>query len=393
MEDRTTRRGALRAIGAGLALASAGSAGATAPPRYTSITRPEDERASEHVLTLEHPGNDGAQYEFAVEGEVARTAAHDASVNGTDAVDGGVARGTLGSGRDSYAYSGGIVRFVADGDVDAYVDGEPVDLSAVVDEHTLLFAARGGTDASARFELEATSDLSAGEALGIEGTPTPTGPLARGRVGPEGTAYGPACYSYTGGLRRFTATGDVVAYRDGRRVDLSTVVGRHTLTVDGTDGGPARYELETSMPPEQATPVGSSAGDETVEGTVARGSVGRWRDSYEFTGDLVRFTADGAPQVLLDGHRIDAREVVSVHTLTLLGGGRTARYSIAVDGDIQHADALGASLDPGDSVGDPWENIATGTVTSGRDSYTFTGDLQWVTVADSVEVILDGRPL
>lgn len=391
MEEGITRRGALQAVGAGIGLASTGGLAAATPQRDTPITRPDAEEAMEHVLTLEHPGSSAAQYEFAVEGDVARTTAHDASVNEADTADGGVARGTLGRGRDSYAYSGDLVRFVADGDVDAYLDGEPVDLSTLVTEHTLMFAATGGPDASGRFELAATGDLAAGDALGIEGTPAPTGTTASGRVGPEGTSYGPACYSYTGGLRRFTATSDVVAYRDGRRVDLSTLVNRHSLTIEGTDEDLANYEFEVSANLQQTTAVGATLGDDTVDGTEARGAVAGWRDSYEFTGELVRFTTDGSPAVLLDGHRLDARDRVSVHTLTLVGDGEANRYNLAVEADLEHADALGASVDPSDTIDGSWVNLALGTVTDGRDSYTFTGDLKWVNVADSVGVILDGE--
>ncbi len=78
-------------------------------------------RRPDHVITFRGTG-EPAQYDFTVDGNLAKTTAYGANINANDTISGTRARGEVGTGADSYTYTGGISRFDLDGSADVLID-------------------------------------------------------------------------------------------------------------------------------------------------------------------------------------------------------------------------------------------------------------------------------
>jgi subtilisin len=248
------------------------------------------------VVAVESDDGSPVRYELEVDRNLQKSTAPSASINSGDTVDGTVATGFVAGWRDGYSCNG-IERFAALGDATLFVDGDPVDPTAVVSRHTLTVEAVDG-GLSYEFAADGATQV---DALGasINDGDAVAGGVVSGGLGP-----GRDSYTYTGGLRRFAATDGVVAYRDGRRVDLTAAVDRHTLVVVGT-GDSVEYSLEVDADLERSGALASVNDADTVDGTTASGVVRGGRDAYEFTGDLRTFTTAGNPRVVLDGTVVD----------------------------------------------------------------------------------------
>ena len=180
-------------------------------------------------------------------------------------------------------------------------------------------------------------------------------------------------------------------YLDGKLRDPADIVDRQTITVESPDESYSQYELAVESDLQKSDAYGASRNaDDTVSGTDAAGAVSGGRDSYTYTGSLERFAAEDV-RLFIDGQVRDANNLVESHTITLrpiLGGEFPIDYALSVDADLRQDDALGATIDEGDIV---YGNSADGTVTSGRDSYTYAGNMTLEFDGVGLPVLLDGQ--
>lgn len=406
-------------------------------------------RVDIHTLTIDAADDSYREYELVVESDLAKSAAF-ASVNSKDTVDGTEATGSIAGGRDSYTYTGSLARFQGE-DVTVYIDGKVRDPMELVSTHTLTIERDSteydipeptpeedispdeeispeveeeielGTpllkrpplpfpeDEPRSYELVVESDLEKSDGLGsIQENDTVDGTTASGTV-----AGGRDSYTYTGSLARFQGEG-VNVLIDGQSRDPFDLVETHTLTVDlGTldsaesEPESRQYTLSVEDDLEKSDGLGSIQDNDSIDGTTATGVVSTGQDSYTYTGSLERFTADDfgsfsegqSIRLLVDGRARDPTELVDTHTLTISGDrledtesddDTRIDYTLSVPSDLQKSDALDASINESDDVDG---TTATGTVTTGRDSYTYTGEP--IDLSDeegrTIPVVLDGR--
>lgn len=131
------------------------------------------------------------------------------------------------------------------------------------------------------------------------------GTLASGRV-----AGGKDSYEFTGTLQRISGDGLELTL-DGQPVDVDDYQPEHTVTVESTDGSPARYSLEVSDDLYKSVAYGGSVSPLDVvlqSSNSAYGWVVGGRDSYAFDGSLQSISGNGI-RVYLDGEEIDPDSV------------------------------------------------------------------------------------
>lgn len=183
----------------------------------------------------------------------------------------------------------------------------------------------------------------------------------------------------------------------GLESTLTVVPGNRVVRVQGIGG----YEIVTNgvFRPRMSTieccgmlsdgRYLSPDGTMTVEGYVYGDE-----DEYILDGNIVSVSTDPTdpvyvdPDVRADGHvtvAVDGRVVAGESsTLRFTGDGTKSAYRFEVDGDV----ISGARLGPADAIR---ETTARGLVFGGRDIYTFSGDLESVSVVGNATVSLDGE--
>ena len=385
MSDNISRRRLLSGAAAG-ALTVVGTGHVAG--QSASTPTPEDGADGEsRTLTIETDAT--VQYEL-VSGSPGDTA---------------TASGYVGSGTASVTFSGELRRFAAvglEGEADPTIrlDGEEVDPRDVVETHTIVLQNDAESVSRSEYSLAVEADLNGSSAVGAA---VNEGDAIDGNAVEGVVSGGRDAYTYAGGLVRFTGL-DTTVYVDGKRRDPADLVDRHTITVVSSDDSYRRYELAVESGLEKSDALGASLnGDDTVDGTEASGAVTGGRDSYTYSGGLERFHGENVT-VYVDGRVRDPFEFVETHTLTvespdegpievpeetIVIGPRYEyhSYELSVESDLEKSDALGASLNGDDTV-DGTE--ASGAVSGGRDSYTYSGSLERF-AAENVELLIDGR--
>ena len=168
-----------------------------------------------------------------------------------------------------------------------------------------------------------------------------------------------------------------------------------TLTIESADGTGVNYELSvTGDTLEKSTEYGGSINsNDTLSGSTATGTVVGGRDSYEYTGDLDTFAADGDINLLIDGSVVDNDQAVLTSTITIEPetNGNT-NYTLSVSStDLAKSTALSATIDDNDKISDGG-TLADGKVNKDRDSYTFSGSVESFSVNNgNPTVYLNGR--
>lgn len=336
-----------------------------------------------HTITIESPDDTDRSYYLEVDQNLAKSTENDASTNRSDTLlPGNTATGNVVGGRDSYTFDGELDVFQGE-EVTVYVDGREVDPATYARSRTLTLDGSGASRED--YYVDVADDLQKSDALGasinltdgVDGS-TATGHLRAGRDS----------YTFTGELLQCYAEDGVTAYLDNEEVDLSDYGTTHTITISSHDDTDREYEFEAEALLRKSTANGASRnGSDDRSGTVASGNVVGGKDSYTFGGSLERFQGEGVT-VELDGEAVDPADHVRERTLTLEGTGvGQDHYSVTVDRNLRKSEALGATTDGADDVDG---TTADGSVWSGRDSYTFDGELLNVE-AEDVTVWLDGE--
>ena len=342
----------------------------------------ESDSTTEHTITIETPGDYAIDYVLMVDGDIQKSTAGGATIDDDDTIDGMTATGTVfESSPDSYTFSGDLVQFGAypylagrEGPT-VILDGTEIDPYSQLSTHTIVIM--GGE----AYTLEVESDLQHSTALGSN-----TGRTVDGNVADTSDPYDiPYAYTFSGDIVRFGSTGSAV-YLDGRLVDdFPSLVSTHTAIVEG---GYSDYILAVESDLEKSTAAGADIDDDdTVDGTTANGQVIYDKDAYTYSGRLEQFGGTTV-DLWLDNTLIDPRNYVSTRTLTLIADqSDPVNYTLRGESDIQQTTAVNSGINADDTVTD---NRADGTVQSGKDSYTFTGELEQLAADGDLAVYLDG---
>lgn len=188
-----------------------------------------------------------------------------------------------------------------------------------------------------------------------------------------GVNNGTDSYVVSGDPTGFVADGRVNVYMNGEQISPAEFV-RTTFTFESTNGDLAEYSFSTSGDVTKSKYMGATIDDsyDSIESGGASGAVKGTRDSYAFTGEVTDFSADDNLRVYLNREEVDvatlSAEPQFENTLTVEGKGGRTDYRFAVEGELEENYGLGGA----DSISG---KTAEGAVTSGQDSYTFSGDI------------------
>ncbi|WP_435077167.1 polysaccharide deacetylase family protein [Halococcus sp. AFM35] len=363
----TTRRAYLR--GAGTA-----GIGVLSLPLLASRGR----AALSQTLTIEGTGS-RASYRFSVSGDLEKSTANGANINGNDEISGSSASGVVGISADSYTFSGELIAFDLDGRANVTLDGEPAHVGQRPD-HVLTIQ---GTGSRATYTFSVSNEL---EKITANGANINTGDeisesTATGEVGISADSY-----VFSGELEAFALDEEANVILDGEPLNPDDYP-EHVLTIEGT-GSRASYRFSVSDDLEKSTANGANinSGDEISESS-ATGVVGISADSYSFSGDLTSFELGGEANVTLDGEPFDSTQYSS-HILTIEGTGSRATYRFSVSGELAKSTANGANINGNDEISG---SSATGEVGISADSYRFSGTLTDISLDGDANVFVDGE--
>ena len=333
------------------------------------------------TLTIEATGPT-ANYNFSVSESVTHSEAMGATVGGDDIYGNEVVGHVAGSGRDSFAFTGELTAYSVDNDVLLYLNGEPLaDTITVEDDpegRTTNYEMRvdgevlksTAMSASIDDNDEITPRDNPGE---IEKNQLSAEPLAGETYVLGGVNGGTDSYVISGDPTGFVADGRVNVYLNGEQISPAEFV-RTTFTFESSNSDNASYEFSTSGDVTKSKYMGASINDNDDIGSgSANGAIsGSGRDSYAFTGEVTDFSGSDNLRVYLNREEVDvatlSAEPQFQNTLTIEGNGGKTSYDFAVEGDLRENYGLGGA----DSISG---KTAEGAVTSGQDSYTFSGDI------------------
>jgi hypothetical protein len=318
---------------------------------YLNDARVNPDQYPNNALMIDGTGS-RTDYFLSVSGDLTGSS----SLTGEDSITGSSATGAVGDGRDSYGFTGRLRTLDIDGDAVAYHDGERIDPAKLLN-NTLAIESNGGRysytfsvsgDLEKGYEADDNDIISAGTATG------------------QGGGGGVDRYGFSGGLVALHVDGDATVYRDGERVNPVRYP-NNALMIDG-DGARTDYAFSVSG----NLTGGSLTGEDDISGSSATGAVGGGRDSYGFTGRLLTLDLDGDATVYHDGERVNPNRFPD-NALTIDGDESHTEYTFSVGGDI----ARSGNLSSRDSI---TGSSATGAVWSGRDSYSFSGNIESLTL-------------
>lgn len=336
------------------------------------------------TLTIEGMGS-RADYDFSVDGSIVKSTAMGASISGGDDISGSSVSGNVGSGKDSYAFTGELTSFSMDGDAYLYLNGEPLSDTVTIEdnpgEEATHYELRVDGEVLKSTAMAATIDendeiTSRNHPDEIEPL-TSAEPLAGETYALGQVNNGADSYSVSGNITGFHADGSVDLYVNGELVENPARFVRPTLTFESTDNNYASYQFSTSGDISKSKAMGANFNDQdTVDAGTVDGAVTGGRDSYAFTGEITDFSSDDNLRVYLSGESISRSTLAAdpkfENTLTLEGHGGKTTYHFAVEGDLGENYGL-------TEYEHPDSNVANGAVDSGQDSYTFSGDISTFT--------------
>ena len=336
------------------------------------------------TLTIEGTGS-RADYHFSVDGSIVKSTAMGASISNADEISGSSVTGNVGSGKDSYAFTGELTSFGMDGDAYLYLNGEPLSDTVTIEdnpgEEATHYELRVDGEVLKSTAMAATIDEN--DEITSRNHPDEIEPLTSAEpLAGETYALGQVnnwadSYSISGNITGFHADGSVNLYVNGELVENPARFVRPTLTLESTDGGRAEYEFSVSGDMSRSRAMNATLDDaDEVNNGIATGLVSSGRDSYAFTGEITDFSSDDNLRVYLSGESINRSTLAAdpkfENTLTLEGHGGKTTYHFAVEGDLGENYGL-------TEYEHPDSNVADGAVDSGQDSYTFSGDISTFT--------------
>ncbi|EMA52074.1 serine protease halolysin R4 [Halococcus salifodinae DSM 8989] len=279
----------------------------------------------DHTLKIDGTGP-LTEYIFSVSGDLAEHKA----INGPDSISGPNASGSVGGGRDVYAFSGEITDISVDGPADIYLDGEAVTVAELlpnvleldgqgpytdyefsVDGNLVGYKAINGADnidgsrAYTDYEFSVDGNLVGYKA--INGADNIDGSRAAGGVG-----SGRDIYAFSGELTDISLDGAVDVYLNE---ELLRTGPKHVLSFD-SNGGRFSYEFTVDANLEKSTARGATIDDnDTISDNTATGQGGGGgTDSYTFSGELRNISVNGDATVYLNGTVINGDSpAIGVH--------------------------------------------------------------------------------
>ncbi|GAA0471505.1 hypothetical protein GCM10008985_30470 [Halococcus dombrowskii] len=339
----------------------------------------------DNVISIRsNAGTDRANYRFTVESGLEKSTANGADRNSADTISEQTASGHVSSGLDSYTFSGKIERFDLDGTADVLLNGDWID-PANYSGNVLSIESTEATD-RAEYRLSVESELEKSTANGADrnSADTISGQTVSGHV-----SSGLDSYTFSGKIERFDLDGTADVFLNGDRIDPENY-SDNVLSIESTDDTDrAEYRLTVERDLTKSTANGADRNSaDTISGQTASGHVSSGLDSYSFVGKIERFDLDGTADVFLNGDRIDPANYPSdVLSIQSNSGTDRAEYQLTVERNLVKSTANGADRNSADTISG---QTAAGHISTGLDSYAFSGGLKRFSMDGSADVLLNG---
>ena len=278
-----------------------------------------------NTLSISGRNTDGsASYELTIVGELAHSTAMNGSVNVDDSIEGKTATGQVFGGVDSYGFDGEIQKFALEGDAQVFVNGNEVNPDSLGDglNNTLRIAGTDGTRTDYAFSVDGELAFD----VGIDEKVNPEDAIDNAKA-TGAVAGGEDKYRFSGTVTDFTLSNSAATvYVNGQQVDPASLGSQteqptteeptteqptteqptttdpttefpHVIILDGTAGGVTDYTFGVSGEIAESAELGSMDKEDSIEGSVASGSIAGGKDAYRFSGNLTRFELSGDASV------------------------------------------------------------------------------------------------
>lgn len=382
------------------------------------------------LIISDPDGSDLNDYSFAVTGQVERLS----DPQGDDVTsDGTEASGTVAGGQDGYRYTGEIVSFSYEPEIEVTIDGEPTDPDTL-----------GGSEPPADDDDPETNDPSVHQLwlsgdgpetryrLEVSGTleEDPDGPggvndhddLSGSSV--DGILYGGTDpYRFTGEIVTFEVTdGDannISAQYDGESVSVNDIEGLGTSTgeddrrylniIAQNESAEVWFTVSGNL---EAGPKFDTDGSDSISGPSANVTLaGTGTDDFYFTGEITDWRNEGDVAVEIDDTEIPLSDLPEVedggsdggengngdggdadtdteHELRVQAVGESGRIELSVSGSIRPGDRFD---DGTDSISPDGQTAILTFGGSGVDNIFYTGDITDWTQEGPGDVTIDGE--
>lgn len=394
-ETEVDRRSYLKLVG-GAAVAGVTSAGVPAARGADGLHR---------TLTIEGTTKSTTNYEFTVEGNLAKSESLGATIDDTDTISKNTASGQVVLERDSYSFSGEITAWSGNYDaLNLYLNGEQLKNLITIKgppDQTISYRLRVDGEVLKSTDFDGSinnSDEISGRTkdYGLD-TSIRTGEDLRGETVVEGSVTGGTdSYLYSGDVSDLTADSPLEVYINNELVKYQDFK-RDIITIGGDGLNTSRdytFTVETDVA--KTTDYNASINDsDTIDGNEVSGSVVGGRDSYAYTGDIqaidvpssVKVLKNGSevnPGSLLDGTKFDQTRLPNTLTISADTKERVD-YGFSVTGDL----AVGPLGN--ESSGDRAANgYGRGYgANTGADEYLYSGALESISDFTCIQLDVD----
>jgi surface glycoprotein (TIGR04207 family) len=233
-----------------------------------------------------------------------------------------------------------------------------------------------GTGNYAFYAFQASGDVELTESDSEEQV---AGSSATGAVGP-----GSDTYTFTGDLSKFYLEGDAKVFVNGEPRDVSGL--ESTVSFNGDDSVTS-YNFEVKNG--EITGSQSITREDNIDDSddQATGAVGPGSDTYSFTGTFQGLDKDDGATVVLNG--IPVKPSLFYNTLRFEGQGSFASYNFDVNGEIKDT----RSLTKEDTVSGPDGSQVEGAISSGADTYVYSGSLETLNTDGDIVIVRNGKEI
>ena len=385
----------------------------------------EEQEDEQDVITISSDGSTTYyEFEFSGDGDIEKSEQYGATINDYDQISGTTVTGRTTNEPDSFAYTGEITSFSADGPVEVLINGEEVDPATLgadeeeeedeedeqQDERDVITISGGGSTTYYEFEFSVDGDIEKSEQYGatINDYDQISGSTVTGRTTNE-----PDSFAYTGEIVQFEADDGVEVLINGEEVDPATLGANEeeeedeedeqqdeqgVLTING-QGETVYYTFSVDGDVETSTANNATINtSDTIIGyndfdTIVTGRTTNQSDSFVLDGDITSFSTSstgGPAEISIDDESIDPDQFGE--TLITIGAqGSTARYELefSVNAELEKSEQYGATINDYDQISG---TTVTGRTTNEPDSFIFSGALTEFSADEPVDVSFNGEP-
>lgn len=354
----------------------------------------------QNIITVKGRPDKTVNYRLRVDGEVLKSPAFSASIDGSDEISGRtkdygldtsirteddlrgetIIDGQVSGGKDSYLYSGDVGDFTADVETEVYINFELVNPDEFERDTITIDGCDCGTRRDYSFTVETDVAKTTAYNASINDSDTIDGNEITGSV-----VGGRDSYVYTGEIQAIDVPSSIQVLKNGTEVtpgsllddaqfDPKTLPNKMTVSIDTDERVDYGFSVTGNL---AVGPLGNpSSGDRAANGYGRGYGANTGADEYLYCGELESISDFTCVQ--LDVDRPNQQLIVR----DLTGSANPPYgYEITVSGELSKADSNNNATING--------NTASGVVSGTTDVFDFTGDVLEVIFPTSLKVLFE----